>query len=79
MELYHDVVLKYAIYWEGLGIKLGLKNHHIDVISQNNAFNPNRTADCCKSMLKKWLEIDSRATWSKLRDAINIVCKKGEY
>lgn len=78
-ELYHDVVPKYAIYWEDLGVKLGLKDHHIDAISQNNAFNPNRTVDCCKSMLKKWLQIDSGATWGKLRDAINLVSKKGKY
>lgn len=78
-ELYCEVIPKYANYWEDLGIKLGLKGHHIAVISQNNAFNPNRTLDCCKDMLKKWLQIDSGATWGKLRDAINIVSKKGKY
>ena len=78
-ELYHDVVQKYSVHWEDLGIKLGLKNHDIDVISQDNAFNPDRTKACCKSVLKKWLQIDSRATWGKVKDAISTVCKKGEY
>jgi len=56
---------------------LGLKDHDISVISKDNNFNPNRTLDCCKSMLKKWLQTDSGATWGKLRDAINTMSKKG--
>jgi len=69
-------VPKYAIHWEELGAKLGLKDHYIAVISQDNAFNPNRTVACCKNMLKKWLQIDTTATWGKLIDAIKAVSKK---
>ena len=75
VDLYKDVVPQYAIHWEDLGIKLGLEKHHIDTISHNNAYNPNRTVDCCKSMLKKWLEIDCSATWDKLRNAIRTITK----
>ena len=79
VDLYSDVVPKYAIHWEDLGIKLGLKKHDIATISQNNAYNPNRTVDCCKSMLNKWLEIDCSATWDKLRNAIGTISKQGMY
>ena len=74
-DLYRDIVPMYAIHWEELGIKLGLKEHHIATISHNNAYNPNRTVDCCKSMLNKWLEIDCSATWDKLRNAIRTISK----
>ncbi|XP_065889566.1 uncharacterized protein [Dysidea avara] len=76
-ELHRDVVPKYAVHWEDLGVMLGLKDYDISVISRNHSFNPNRTIDCCKSMLKKWLETDTGATWGKLRDAINTVNKQG--
>lgn len=77
-DLYSEVIPKYATYWEDLGIKLGLKKHHIDIISENNAFNPNRVTACCKSVLKKWLEIDHSATGEKLRNAIRTISKQGE-
>ena len=73
--MYKDVVPQYAIHWEDLGIKLGLEKHHIDTISHNNAYNPNRTVACCKSMLTKWLEIDCSATWDKIRNAIRSITK----
>ena len=73
------MVPKYAIYWKDLGVKLGLRNHDIDVISHNNAYNPNRTVDCCRSMFNKWLQIDSGATWGKLIDAISSVGKEGKH
>ena len=76
-ELFKDVAPKYAIYWEELGSKLGLQQHDIAIISKDNAHNPNRTLDCCKKMLRKWLEIDTQATWSKLKDAIATINKQG--
>jgi len=76
-DLCRDIVPKYAVHWEDLGIMLGLQDHDISVISQDHIFNPNRTLDCCKSMLKKWLRTDSGATWGKLRDAINTISKQG--
>ena len=72
-DLYRDVVPVYAIHWEELGIKLGLKEHHIATISRDNAYNPDRTVDCCQSMLKKWLKIDCSASWDKLRNAIRTI------
>ena len=70
-DLYQYVKSKYAVHWEELGAKLGLSTNHIAIISKDNAHNPNRTTDCCKAVLVKWLEIDLGATWGKLKDAIN--------
>ena len=78
-ELYSDVVPKYASDWEDIGIKLGLKKHDLDNISTNNAYNPDRTVECCKKMLNKWLETDTSATWDKLRNAIEATSKQGTY
>lgn len=79
VDLYSEVVPKYATNWDDLGIKLGLEKHHIDTISQNNAYNPNRLPECCKAMLNKWLEIDCSATWDKIRNAISTISKQGNY
>lgn len=76
-DLYWYVTSKYAVHWEELGARLGLYAHHLAIISKDNAYNPNRTADCCKAMLQKWLEMDINATWVKLKDAINSIEVKG--
>jgi len=72
-DLYKHVIPKYAVHWEELGDKLGLYAHHIAIISKNHAHNPDRTTDCCKEMLKKWLEFDCNATWGKIKYAIKSI------
>ena len=57
--------------WENLGVRLGLKPYHLDCISRNNAYNPDRTKDCCRAVLKKWLQLEHSPTWGKLENAIN--------
>ena len=64
---------RYAIHWEKLGMKLGLADHHINMISDNNKYNPNRVEDCCTAMLKQWLKEVPLPTWGKLNDAIKEV------
>ena len=59
--------------WDTLGAQLGLKQHQLDVISENNAYNPKRAESCCKAMLSKWLKIDTSPTWGKLEDAVNAI------
>ena len=72
-DLYLSVVPQYAVHWEALGIALGLEQHHLEIISQDNAHNPKRTEDCCKAMLLKWLKEIPSPTWDKLDDAINLI------
>ena len=65
------MVEQYAIYWEKLGLELGLKDFHINNIAENFASHKLRQVEkCCTAMLNKWLEIDISATWNKLNDAI---------
>ena len=51
-----------------LGLELGLEGFHIDNIASDNRY----VVACCKQMLKKWLQIDTSATWGKLDDAIRV-------
>ena len=59
--------------WEDLGVHLKLKPYHLDCISRDNEYTPNRTKNCCRAVLKKWLELDCSPTWGKLEDAVNAI------
>ena len=73
VDLHLGVVPRYAVHWETIGAILGLEKHHLEVISQNNAYNPKRTEACCIAMLQKWLDNIPSPTWGKLDDAINLL------
>ena len=73
VDLYLSVVPRYAVHWERLGGVLGLEKHHLEIISQDNAYNPKRTEACCIAMLQKWLDDIPSPTWGKLDDAINLL------
>ena len=70
-ELHRAIVPKYAARWEDLGIQLKIPEHHLDTIAANNKNSKSYCQDCCKAMLKKWMEITPKATWSMLQKAIN--------
>ena len=71
-DLLTKVVHKqYAIHWKELGLKLGLTNDQMEIISYNNRYNPHRAQDCCTAMLQEWLKVVPLPTWGKLSDAIN--------
>ena len=69
-DLSSHVIDQQAAQWERLGLELGLKDFDIANISKDNEHNPNRSVTCCRTMLQKWLQIDSLATWGKLDDAL---------
>lgn len=64
------MVRQFAAQWEQLGVKLGLKGNDIDIISKDNAHNPDRSVTCCRKVLQKWLQTNPSATWGKLDDVI---------
>ena len=66
-DLNRYIVQQYAVNWDSLGLELGLKDYHIDIIASDHK---NDVVACCTQMLKKWLQIDTFATWGKLDDAI---------
>ena len=71
-ELHTNVVNQYAAHWKKLALKLGLADHQIETISENNKFNPNRATDCCIAVLEEWIgRGDYSPTWGKLSNAID--------
>jgi len=69
-DLHQNVVSQYAVYWDKLGLQLGLKDYDIANISENKACHPRRVELCCTAVLQKWLDSDKSASWGKLSDAI---------
>ena len=70
-ELLTNIVERYAVHWEELGRKLGLKDYQLANISENHASLPSRRVEtCCKRILEKWLQLDPSSSWGKLDDVI---------
>ena len=70
-ELLTDVVEQYAVHWEELRRKLGLKDYQLANIAKNHASLPSgRVETCCRDVLEKWLQEISSPTWGKLDDII---------
>ena len=69
-NLYKHVTPCYAAHWEDIGVYLDMEIGHLKVIKRDN---PGDTSGCCKDLWKKWLEVDTDATWEKLFTAIDSV------
>ena len=54
---------QYAAQWRVIGTQLGLPSGTLDIIEHDNHY---KAISCCNAMLKKWLEKDTTASWSKL-------------
>ena len=62
-DLYQHVTPQYAADWEVIGTLLGLPTATLDTIEYDNT---HKAARCCNAMLKKWLQVDTTASWRKL-------------
>ena len=62
-DLYQHITPQYAADWEVIGTLLGLHNGELKAIE---AGWPTNVKWCCNQMLKKWLEMDTTASWRKL-------------
>ena len=62
------VVNQYASQWREIGLALGFSTGELDNIQINHS---NKVEDRCKTMLMRWLEKDTEATWGKLFDVID--------
>ena len=70
-ELLTNIVQQYAVHWEELGGKLGLKDYQLANIAKNHASLPSgRVETCCRDVLEKWLQDIPLPTWGKLDDVI---------
>ena len=70
-ELHRFFVPKYAARWKDLGIQLKIPEYHLDTIATNNKNSESYCQDCCKAILKKWMEITPNANWNMLQKAID--------
>ena len=61
-DLYKQITPQYAAHWRELGTLLGLSRKTLNIIEYDN---PYSAMDCCNAMLKKWLEVDTTASWRK--------------
>jgi len=62
-DLYKHITPQYAVDWKVIGTLLGLPSGTLDIIEHDNH---HKAAPCCNAMLKKWLEVDTSASWEKL-------------
>ena len=66
-DLYKHITPQYAADWEEIGTLLGLPSGELKAIE---AGWPTNVKWCCNEMLKKWLEMDTTASWKKLLTVI---------
>ena len=70
-ELHKKIVPLWAAKWKELGEELGLSHNELETISLNHAYHPRRCEECCKAVLRKWLDQDLTASWNKIDEATN--------
>ena len=66
-DLYEHVTPRCAAKWKVIGALLGIPSEALDIIENDNVC---KAEPCCNAMLKKWLQIDTSASWEKLFTAI---------
>ena len=80
-DLNHYIIPQYAVQWKVIGTQLGLHTGILDIIefSYNELDNNNKARQCCKVMLRKWLETDTAASWRKLFTVIESAAVSTSY
>ena len=68
-DLCRHVTPQYATQWQVIGALLGLSSEMLDIIEYDNR---DKATPCCNAMLRKWLQIDSAASWKKLFNVIEL-------
>jgi len=53
----------YAAQCRVIGTQLDLSSGALDIIERDKFY---QTKDCCNAMLRKWLQVNTTATWRKL-------------
>ena len=84
-DLCKTVVPKHAARWKDLGMELKIPQCHLNTIAVDKVNHPSYSAECCKAMLQKWMEITPAANWDMLQAAIeslpvdHVSCKGEKY
>ena len=63
------VITDHAVRWEQIGRILKVKG--LENIRANYRQSANFFEDCLRVTLSKWLQIDTNASWNKLKEALN--------
>ena len=66
-DLYQHITPQYAADWKLIGILLDLPSGELKAIE---AGYPTNVKWYCNQMLEKWLDMDTTASWGKLRAVI---------
>ena len=69
-DLNRYIVKKYATEWYDIGIELGFNLHVLDVIEKDY---PQKSVNCLRKVLDKWLEATANPTWKTLEVALTNV------
>ena len=80
-DLYQYITPHYAVDWTVIGTLLGIPSGTLDIIEHDHMHKATR---CCNAMLRKWLEMDTTASWEKLftiieSPALYSAPDKGDY
>ena len=70
-ELHTQIVPKCAAKWRDFGVQLKIPEHHLNTIAVDNINHPSYSEQCCKAVLRKWMEITPNPTWRMLQMAVN--------
>ena len=68
-ELYEKVTPHFATHWKRIGVFLNIRCGELDAIESDFVRN---CQECCDRMLAKWLDVDTTASWEKLRKAVTL-------
>ena len=68
-ELNENITPHFAAHWRSIGIFLDIIPGELDIIESDHFGN---STECCNRMLAKWLDVDTSASWEKLKDSIKL-------
>lgn len=66
-ELCENITPHYAKHWKRIGVFLDIRHGELDAIELDCLRN---CCECCDRMLAKWLDVDTTASWEKLKKAV---------
>jgi len=65
--------------WKDLGVALKIPDNYLDIIAADHVNDRSYSQQCCKAMLKKWMEINPKPTWYILQKAIDCLHSLSHY
>ena len=72
-DLHRYITPNHATDWKEIGTLLGLHSEQLKIIECDHRLQ----VECrCNAMLKKWLQVDTEASWKKLFEAIRSLIDK---